>query len=234
MSKVHANTAAKLAGHIRVPGIQSLLTTLQEFYHDQPALQRRQVSNCNADCEWVTQTQSCVNVTCDCDVVWAAGTTGVSLCANCLAPLNSTLADEIVKIGVDCGVDVTAQLGNGTTNLTLSVGTNFTNSTSMLNSTGNLIPMSPFLNATSKPLPSVVTPSVAPSNSSSSMTSTSGPALAPGAIAGIVAGITVGSVVFAVVALRLIRRHQRHQQRSLKATIQVRQAIQQYNQRHAI
>src|SRR5271170_681594 len=70
-----------------------------------PRLVARQADDCTNECSWITQTESCDgNVACDCQIVTTQGPSGVAACANCLFPLNSTLAFEVVEVGQDCGV----------------------------------------------------------------------------------------------------------------------------------
>lgn len=71
-------------------------------------LRNRQSGACDNQCFWVAEAQSCIDSTCDCQVVRAAGSEAIVSCSTCLRPLNATLAKEAFLIGQACGVNLDA------------------------------------------------------------------------------------------------------------------------------
>lgn len=194
-----------------------------------PRLVARQTDNCTTECSWITQTESCNgDVACDCQIITTQGTSGVSACANCVYPLNSTLADAVVLVGQDCGVNaaglVTFILPSTTSSTVTSTSTASKSSSTHVTTTNSksstsLLPSIPFITSattSSKSKSSTTTASTSssvsagnasqtpqPKNSSSSSSS----GLSGGAIAGIVVGIVGFFVILAGLMIWLIRRH---------------------------
>ena len=65
---------------------------------------RQAADACDTPCSWITQTTTCNNVACDCQLCTRNRCIGVASCANCLQPINTTLASQAVQIGEYCGV----------------------------------------------------------------------------------------------------------------------------------
>jgi hypothetical protein len=164
-------------------------------------LQPRQDTTCNTPCSWITQTETCENVTCDCQIISQAGPAGVGSCANCLEPLNATLATEAVQVGEYCGITAIA--------LTFTIASTSI-STSHLTS-----PSVVTITTTTTPTFFTLPMSIKSTTTSPSFSTTTGPTqsstsgsngLSGGAIGGIVGGIVGTFIILASFTIWWIRR----------------------------
>jgi hypothetical protein len=195
-----------------------------------PRLVARQVDDCTSECSWITQAESCGdNDACDCQILTTQGASGVAACANCLFPMNSTLAFEVVEVGQDCGVQaaglVTFALPptSSTTTATASPSTSTKHLTRTTTSPSltSVLPAFPFTSSTTSPTSFSSTPTASsissevPVNGTSQTTSptqsssSSSSGLSGGAIGGIVGGIVGLFIILAALMFLLVRRYKR-------------------------
>jgi len=195
-----------------------------------PRLVARQVDDCTSECSWITQAESCGdNVECDCQILTTQGTSGVAACANCLFPLNSTLAYEVIEVGQDCGVQATGLVtftlpptsSTAATATSTSTSAKHLTRTTISPSLTSVLPAFPFTSATTSPTSFNSTPttssisSAVPINGTSQTTSptqsSSSPSigLSGGAIGGIVGGIVGLFIILAALMFFWVRRYKR-------------------------
>lgn len=201
-----------------------------------PRLVARQANDCTTVCSWITQIESCNNdVACDCQIIAAQGTSGIAACANCLYdPLNSTLAtlaDEVVEVGQDCGVNAAGLVtfilpvttaSTATSTSTASTTSSKKTSTTQSESLASNLPSTTSTHTTTSTTSSTSTKDRSTTSSTSSATSrasqtsqashslsSSSNGLSSGAIGGIVGGIVGFFLILAGLMIWLIRRHKR-------------------------
>jgi hypothetical protein len=167
-------------------------------------LQPRQDTTCNTPCSWITQTETCKNVTCDCQIISQAGPAGVGNCANCLEPLNATLATEAVQVGEYCGITAIA--------LTFTIASTSTSSPRLTSFSGASVVT---ITTTTTPPFFTLPISIEGTMTSPSFSTTTGPTqsstlgsngLSGGAIGGIVCGILGTFIILAGFMIWWIRR----------------------------
>ena len=187
-----------------------------------PRLVARQTDGCTTECSWITQAESCGdNVACDCQIFTTQGTSGVAACANCLFPLNSTLAFEVIEVGQDCGVQAaglvtfTLPPTSSTTATAASTSTSIKHLTRTTTSPSltSVLPAFPFTSSTISP-PTASSISSVPVNGASQTTSptqssSSSSGLSGGAIGGIAGGIVGLFIILAALTFLLVRRYKR-------------------------
>lgn len=174
----------------------------------------RQDATCSTPCSWITQTETCGNnnLTCDCQIISQAGPAGVGSCANCLEPLNATLAAEAIQVGGYCGI----------TALGLTFTTAAT-STSRLHLTSFSSPLVITITTTTTPLSFSLPPSIGATPTGPNFSMTTSPTASPtlgstqsstsgsnglsgGAIGGIVGGVVGTFIILAGFMIWWIRR----------------------------
>ena len=213
-------------------------TDLQQKWHESTRrLVVRQAGVCTNECSWITQTEACnSNVACDCQIITTAGQAGVAACANCLFPLNSTIALEAIQVGQYCGVQA-AGLVTFTippTSSTTTTSTHTSTSSGSITTTITSATLTPVLPGLSIPLTKTSTSSSNTETSSKSIlsstsssptghdasqtpipnesSSSSSSGLSGGAIGGIVGGIVGIFIILAALMFWLIRRYQKQLQ----------------------